>query len=108
MLKYKGYTGVVEYDSDAETLFGKIVNANAAITFVGRSTEEIKTAFKNSVDCYLETCLKKNIEPKKPYSGNIRLRIAPELHQKASVKAHQVNSSLNGFIADAIEQALEA
>ena len=27
MLKYKGYSGVVEYDSDENILFGKIINA---------------------------------------------------------------------------------
>ena len=108
MLKYKGYSGVVEYDSDENILFGKVINANAVITFVGQNTDDIKIAFEQSVDCYLETCKKKDIEPKKPFSGNIRLRIAPNLHQKASIKAAVIGKSLNGFIAEAIEHAIEA
>jgi len=108
MLKYKGYSGVVEYDSDENILFGKIINANAVITFVGQSTDEIKIAFQESVDCYLDTCNKKGIEPKKPFSGNIRLRIEPKLHQEASIKAANVGKSLNGYIAEAIERTIEA
>ncbi|NQU63105.1 MAG: type II toxin-antitoxin system HicB family antitoxin [SAR324 cluster bacterium] len=108
MLKYKGYSGVVEYDSDENVLYGKVINANAVITFVGRSTDEIKTAFEESIDCYLETCERKGIEPKKPFSGNIRLRIEPQLHQKATVMAASSGKSLNGFISEAIEHAIEA
>jgi predicted HicB family RNase H-like nuclease len=108
MLKYKGYTGKVEYDAEENILFGKVFNANAVITFVGQSTNEIKKAFEESVDCYLDTCEKKGIEPKKPFSGNIRLRIAPDLHQKASIKAAESGNSLNKFIAESIEHAIEA
>jgi len=108
MLKYKGYTGTVEYDSEEDILFGKVINANAVITFMGKSTDEIKKAFEESVDCYLQTCEKKGIEPKKPFSGNIRLRIAPELHQKISIKAAEKGDSLNTFISEAIEHAVEA
>ncbi len=107
MLKFKGYAGTVEYDADENILFGKVVNVNAVITFVGQSTDEIKKAFEESVDCYLETCRKKGIDPRKPFSGNIRLRIPPELHQKASLKAAETGFSLNKFIAASIEQAVE-
>lgn len=107
MLKHKGYVGVVEYDSDEDVLFGRVINAKAVITFVGNSTEDIKKEFKESIDCYLETCKKKGIEPKKQFSGNIRLRIAPELHQKVSIKAAEKSESLNAFIKEAIEHAVE-
>jgi len=107
MLKYKGYAGTVEYDSEENTLFGKVINANAVITFVGKSTDDIKKAFEDSVDCYLDTCKKKGIEPKKPFSGNIRLRIDPKLHQQLSIKAAEKSSSLNAFIVEAIEHAVE-
>ncbi len=108
MLKYKGYTGTVEFDSNENILFGKIINANAAITFVGQSTEEIRQAFEESVDCYLDTCKKKGIEPRKAFSGNVRLRIEPELHQKASIKAVETGNSLNAFITEAIRHAVNA
>lgn len=108
MLKYKGYTGTEEYDPDEDILFGKVINANAVITFMGKSTDEIKKAFEESMDRCLETCEIKGIEPKKPFSGNFRLRIAPELRQKLSNKAAEKGDSLNTFISEAIEHAVEA
>ncbi len=87
MLKYKGYTGVIEFDDESNILFGRVIDLNAVITFEATSTSAVKKAFIDSVDCYLETCKEKNIEPKKSFSGNIRLRIPPEIHQQAFVSA---------------------
>ena len=102
MLKYKGYNGVVEYDDEANILFGRVVDVNAVITFEATNASGVKKAFKESVDCYLETCAKKNIEPKKTFTGNIRLRIPPEIHEKAFVAASKKGESLNHFIKEAL------
>jgi predicted HicB family RNase H-like nuclease len=102
MLKHKGYTGVVELDDEANVLFGRVIDLNAVITFEGKSTTTIKKAFVDSVDCYLKTCKENNIEPKKSFSGNIRLRIPPDIHQQAFVNASKKGSSLNQFITEAL------
>jgi predicted HicB family RNase H-like nuclease len=78
MLKYKGYTGVIEYDDDADLLFGRVIDVNAVITFMGKSTTEVKKEFEASVDCYLVACKRKGIEPKRSFSGNVRLRLSPQ------------------------------
>ena len=48
-------------------------------------------------------------EPKPPatkvYSGKFLVRITPELHKKASLKAMSRGDSLNQFVAEAIESA---
>ncbi|MCI5130934.1 MAG: type II toxin-antitoxin system HicB family antitoxin [Candidatus Electrothrix sp. EH2] len=95
MLKYKGYTGSFEYDTEADILFGRVIDAAAVITFYGSSIKEIRQAFEESVDTYLETCAKKNIPPKKSFSGNIRLRISPELHKQSFLTAKSSGKSLN-------------
>ena len=51
MLKYKGYAGTVEYDSEENTLFGKVINANAVIMSVLYSEYSgvvIRSALSNS------------------------------------------------------------
>lgn len=108
MLKYKGYAGVVEYDQDADIFFGRVVDVNAVITFVGKSTAEVKKEFKASVDCYLDACKRKGIDPKRPYSGNVRLRLSPQLHRRAMIYAVRKGKSLNRFIADAVEHEIKA
>ncbi len=108
MLKYKGYTGSFEYDAEADILFGRVIDAAAVITFYGSSIKEIRKAFEESVDTYLETCAARNIPPKKSFSGNIRLRISPELHKQSFITAKSSGKSLNQFIQDALVREMRA
>ena len=56
MLTYKGYTGHVEFDSDAGIFHGEVLDLRDVVTFQGTSIDEIETAFKDSIDDYLEFC----------------------------------------------------
>jgi predicted HicB family RNase H-like nuclease len=44
------------------------------------------------------------VEPEKPYSGAISLRIAPELHRRIAEKAAAAGESVNQFIAERLER----
>ncbi len=102
MMKYKGYTGVFEYDAKENILFGRVIDLDAVITFCGSSIEEMHNEFKESVNTYLEICASKNITPKKSFSGNIRLRVSPEIHKKSTIAARNAGKSLNQFVQDAL------
>ena len=41
MMEYKGYIGIVEYDSAAKLFHGDVVNTRDVITFQGTTVEEI-------------------------------------------------------------------
>ena len=56
MMEYKGYIGKVELDDDAGILHGEVVNTRDVITFQGRTVEEVRQAFRDSVDDYLAFC----------------------------------------------------
>ncbi|HBD97533.1 MAG TPA: hypothetical protein DC060_04985 [Gemmatimonadetes bacterium] len=58
-----------------------------------------------AVDQYLAVCEKRGEEPGKPFSGQIRIRIESELHRKLSAAAATSGTSLNGYIAGALEAA---
>ena len=49
-MKYKGYVGQVEYDSDAKIFHGNIIGIKGAITFQGKSVDELEKAFPDSID----------------------------------------------------------
>lgn len=57
------------------------------VTFEGKSFKELKKSFKDSVDDYLASCAERDEQPDKPYSGTLRLRLAPELHHRAATAA---------------------
>lgn len=60
MLKYKGYTGYVDFDDEAGVFHGEVLDLRDVITFQGRTVEEIKKAFCESIDDYLEFCEQRN------------------------------------------------
>ncbi|MCB1073526.1 MAG: type II toxin-antitoxin system HicB family antitoxin, partial [Chlamydiia bacterium] len=75
-MKYKGYLGSVAYDDEAEVFFGSVLGIKDVITFQGRSVDEIKQAFRDSVNDYLDFCRERGEKPDKPYSGKFNLRIS--------------------------------
>jgi predicted HicB family RNase H-like nuclease len=104
-MKYKGYTGVVEFDEGSGVLFGRVVGLRDAITFQGDSVAEVTQAFHDSVDDYLEFCTMRGESPEKPYSGQFVLRIDPQLHRVISHAAEERGVSLNSLIEEELEAA---
>jgi predicted HicB family RNase H-like nuclease len=96
-MTYKGYYGVVQYDDEAKIFHGEVINTRTVITFQGTTVDEIETAFRDSVDDYLDWCKERNKEPEKPFSGRFVLRLSPDLHRKLNLKAKMSNNSLNSF-----------
>jgi predicted HicB family RNase H-like nuclease len=104
MLKYKGYTGIVDYDTQGKIFTGEIAGLRSVITFQGRTPEEIEASFKESIDIYLKMCKEDDVTPEKPYSGKFNLRIPPELHKRIAEKAFEERRSLNDLVIDALKK----
>jgi predicted HicB family RNase H-like nuclease len=105
-MKYKGYESVVEFDDEAEIFHGEIINIRDVVTFQGRSVEELKQAFQDSVDDYLEFCQQRGEEPDKPFSGKLMVRINPQLHKVIALRARQEGKSLNSWIEQQLSESI--
>lgn len=105
-MEYKGYVARIEFDESANTFHGEVLNLRDVITFQGDSVDELRQAFEDSVDDYLDFCAERGEEPDKPFSGKFLVRIDPALHRAASLAAGQSGQSLNTWIASAIQAAL--
>ena len=57
-LSYKSYTAKIEFDPDDNILFGNIIGIRDTVGFHGESVSELKDAFHEAVDFYLESCHK--------------------------------------------------
>src|SRR5512133_29199 len=101
MLKYKGYVGVIEYDSHGKIFTGEVIGLRSVLTFQGRTPEEIEDSFKESIDLYLAMCKADGVTPEKPYSGRFNVRISPELHHAIAVQASIEQKSLNDWAIEA-------
>ncbi|WP_265823759.1 type II toxin-antitoxin system HicB family antitoxin [Geovibrio ferrireducens] len=106
MLEYKGYVGSVVFDSDAEIFYGEVVGLRDVITFQGMTTQEIKQAFQESIDDYLDFCKERGEKPEKPYSGRFVLRTSAELHKKIAAQAATEGKSINAFINETLEKVI--
>lgn len=107
MIEYKGYTGVFEYDPDIEMFAGHVIDLRDEIYFEGRSVKELKASMQRAVDHYLEVCQARGEDPGRPFSGQLRVRMDSNLHQRAAVRAAASGVSLNTFVVQALEHELE-
>ena len=104
-LKYKGYTGSVEFSAADDCLHGKVLGMTKdSITYEGKTVNELKTDFQNAVDSYIEGCQELGITPRKPYSGVLNIRIPSEIHEKVALLAMQQGMTVNALIRNAITQ----
>ena len=106
-LKYKDFVATLEY-SDADNVFyGKILGINDLILFEGSSTDELKHAFEEAVEDYLELCKEVNKDPYKSFKGSFNIRIPTDLHKKVFFRAQKAGLSLNQFIKTVLEKEIK-
>lgn len=80
------------------SFYGEVLNTRDVITFQGTSVEELRRAFEESIDDYLSFSEERGEEPDKPFSGNLVIRIAPDLHRALHTEAKKMGKSLNALI----------
>ena len=106
-LNYKGYTGNIDYDEKDNYFFVHVLGLRRdGILYEGDSADSLKKDFEEAIDDYLENCRANGVEPEKPYSGKVLLRIPSSLHGEAAQKAAEAGISLNEFITRAIARAV--
>lgn len=106
VMEYKGYYASVHFSSEDDVFFGKLLGIDDLVNFEGGSVKELKKAFYEAVNDYLETCTELGKEPNKTYKGTFNVRISTDLHKAAAVYAASNNISLNEFVRAAISFAL--
>lgn len=108
ILKYKDFIASVKYSEEDEAFIGKIEGIHSVVSFEGQSVEELKSAFEDAAESYLDFCRRKGIsEMQKSYTGAFNVRIDADLHRRAAITAKTHGITLNAFVKKAIERNLE-
>ncbi len=107
-LNYKGYTAKIEFDPEDNILFGNIIGIRDTVGFHGESVSELRDAFYEAVNFYLESCEKAGITPNKPFSGKFIVRLDSSLHGEVAVAAVHSGKSLNKWVTDTLDQAVHS
>lgn len=104
-LTYKGYTARIDFDDRDNILVGRLLGINDVIGFHADNVTELRIAFEEAVDDYLETCKAVGKSPDKPSNGKLMLRIPPEVHAAALVAAKAAGKSLNTWAGEVLGSA---
>ena len=107
MMTHKGYAARIEYSHEDACFVGHITGIKDIVGFHGESVAELRDAFEEAVDDYLETCDSLNRQPSKPFSGNLELSIPPEVHAGIAVAAEISGKTIDQWAEDAFTNALD-
>lgn len=103
ILKYKDYEGTAELDMSRGVCRGKVLFIDDLVTYEAASPVNLQREFEAAVDDYLETCEQVGKEPQRTFRGQFNVRVAPELHRAASLRAVTEGVTLNEVVVRALD-----
>ncbi len=104
-MTYNGYIASIELDEEAGLFHGEVINTRDVLTFQGRTLDDLRIAFADTVADYIDWCRERGKEPDRPYSGNFTVRVSPDLHRRVATAAVRLGKSVNAFVVDALERS---
>jgi len=104
-MEYKGYLAHTEFDDEANTFHGEVINIRDVITFQGGSVDELRQAFADSVEDYLAFCAERGEEPDRPFSGRFTVRLSPEQHRRVLLAAEKAGKGMDVWVVETLAQA---
>lgn len=107
-MSHKGYTARVEYDERDNILVGRILGIRSIISFHGQTVSELRSEFELAVEDYLADCESEGVQPERPASGKLLLRVPPEVHGRALIAAQAAGKSLNQWATEVLQHAVGA
>ncbi len=106
MMEYKDYLSRVTFDDEANIFHGEVINIRDVITFQGKSVDELRKAFEDSVEDYLAFCAERGEEPSQPFSGRFAIHLSPEQQRKVLLAAEKSGEDVNKWVAEIIDRAV--
>lgn len=103
--EYKGYLGSAEVDAENGVLHGRLLFIRDAIGYSAPTVQELRSAFESAVDDYLGACAEEGDEPDIPCKGSFNVRVGPERHRDAALRARQKGLGLNEYVCTALDEA---
>jgi len=74
-LTYQGYSARIEYSEEDGCFVGHLAGIDDIIGFHAKSVVELRAAFEEAVDDYLETCERLERVPPRVHSGKVMERL---------------------------------
>jgi predicted HicB family RNase H-like nuclease len=105
-MNHSGYTARIEFDERDNIFVGRILGLRSIISFHGKTVLELRREFVAAIKDYLQDCSEQGVDPEKPASGKLLLRVPPEVHSRALIAAQAKGKSLNQWATEALQRAV--
>jgi predicted HicB family RNase H-like nuclease len=107
-MEIDGYRAIIQYDPDIEMFRGEFIGLNGGADFYAKDIDNLRKEGKISLKVFLDMCREDGVQPRKEYSGKFNLRVSPKLHAEIAARAAAAGKSLNQWVADILDQAIQA
>ena len=98
-MMHRNYAARIKYSNEDACFIGRVDGIKPIITFHGDSVDEIRQAFQEAVDFYIETCSAKGEKPEKPFS----CKIWKDKNQEA-IEKYNAKIAKYGLFSDGLRQ----
>ena len=105
LMNIKGYNAVIKYDPEIEMFRGEFLELNGGADFYAKDIENLKKEGAISLQVFIDACKKRDIKPRKNYSGKFNLRLPSNLHANIVNAASAEGKSLNQWVIDVLDYA---
>ncbi len=105
-LTYKSYTARIDFDERDNIFVGRLLGIKDVIGFHADNVADLREAFEESVEDYLDACAAIGKSPDKMVSGKVLLRLSPDIHAAAQIKAQSLGKSLNQWASETLSNAV--
>ena len=107
IIKYKGYTGRVDFSEADGCFYGKVTGIHPLISFEGESVSELLDDFHAAIDHYLSYCEAVGEKPETPLEVvQLDLEVTSDLQRRLEQRAESQATSLDDYIQDVLEQSV--
>ena len=89
---------VYDYEGNFLEFFNRILE------FYGRTPDELRQEFKNSVEEYLAWCAEEGTIPEKTWLGKLTLRLDDNLRRRLAVVAAAHDESINSWVTSLLDR----
>ena len=107
MMSYKGFGARIDYEDEDGLFVGRVAGINDVVGFHADTVAGLRAAFREAVDDYVRTCEIAGKRAEKTFSGNLMLRVEPEVHARAVLAAELSGKSLNQWGEEVLRSASE-
>jgi len=107
-MDYRGYMGSVEFSLEDDILYGSLAGIRDSVSYHGKSIDELRVAFEEAVDDYLDMCAAEGLQPDSPFNGILDVTIAPSVYKQLIIYSAKNNQQVNHAVEEAIKKYVSA